>query len=78
MADVDERKLWEKYQDAYEDMIRNTSRPEAPWYVVPADHKWFTRMVIAACSCASFVRSVLIFRGSRARRSRNCRKRAKP
>lgn len=47
MADVSERKLWNKYQDAYEDMIRNTSRRDAPWYVVPADHKWFTRMVIA-------------------------------
>jgi PPK2 family polyphosphate:nucleotide phosphotransferase len=47
MADVKERKLWDKYQDAYEDMIRNTSGPDAPWYVVPADHKWFTRMVIA-------------------------------
>jgi PPK2 family polyphosphate:nucleotide phosphotransferase len=47
MADVNERKLWDKYQGAYEDMIRNTSRPNAPWYVVPADHKWFTRMVIA-------------------------------
>jgi PPK2 family polyphosphate:nucleotide phosphotransferase len=47
MADVDERKLWNKYQGAYEDMIRNTSCPDAPWYVVPADHKWFTRMVIA-------------------------------
>lgn len=32
---------------AYEDMIRETSRPEAPWFVVPADHKWFTRMVVA-------------------------------
>ena len=47
MADVNERKLWDKYQDAYEDMIRHTSRPEAPWFVVPADHKWFTRMVVA-------------------------------
>ena len=47
MADVNERKLWDKYQDAYEDMIRNTSRSDAPWYIVPADHKWFTRMVIA-------------------------------
>jgi PPK2 family polyphosphate:nucleotide phosphotransferase len=47
MADVNERKLWNKYQDSYEDMIRSTSRPDAPWYVVPADHKWFTRMVIA-------------------------------
>ena len=32
---------------AYEDMIRHTSRPEAPWYVVPADHKWFARLVVA-------------------------------
>jgi PPK2 family polyphosphate:nucleotide phosphotransferase len=47
MADVNERKLWDKYQNAYEDMIRHTSRPEAPWFVVPADHKWFTRMVVA-------------------------------
>ena len=47
MADVAERKLWPKYMDAYEDMIRQTSRPEAPWFVVPADHKWFTRLVVA-------------------------------
>jgi len=47
MGDVAERKLWDKYQHAYEDMIRETSRPEAPWFVVPADHKWFTRMVVA-------------------------------
>jgi hypothetical protein len=33
---------------AYEDMIRHTSTPEAPWFVVPADHKWFTRIVVAA------------------------------
>jgi len=48
MADVEERKLWPKYMAAYEDMIRETSQPEAPWYVVPADHKWFTRLVVAA------------------------------
>jgi PPK2 family polyphosphate:nucleotide phosphotransferase len=47
MNDVEERKLWDKYQNAYEEMIRATSRPEAPWFVVPADHKWFTRMVVA-------------------------------
>ena len=47
MDDVKDRKLWDKYQNAYEDMIRHTSRPEAPWFVVPADHKWFTRMVVA-------------------------------
>ena len=48
MNDVSERKLWDKYMAAYEDMIRHTSTPEAPWFVVPADHKWFTRMVVAA------------------------------
>lgn len=48
MGDIDERKLWPKYMDAYEDAIRETSRDEAPWYVVPADNKWFTRMVVAA------------------------------
>ena len=47
MGDVEERKFWDKYQQAYEDMIRHTSQPEAPWFVVPADHKWFTRMVVA-------------------------------
>jgi len=48
MGDVEERKLWDKYMAAYEDMIRHTSRPEAPWHVVPADNKWFTRLVVAA------------------------------
>jgi PPK2 family polyphosphate:nucleotide phosphotransferase len=47
MSDVQERKYWDKYMDAYEDMIRNTSTEDAPWYVVPADHKWFSRMVVA-------------------------------
>jgi PPK2 family polyphosphate:nucleotide phosphotransferase len=47
MGDIAERKLWEKYMDAYEDMIRQTSTPEAPWFVVPADNKWFTRLVVA-------------------------------
>jgi len=48
MNDVNERKRWPEYQAAYEDMIRETSTPEAPWFVVPADHKWFTRIVVAA------------------------------
>jgi len=47
MNDVRERKSWGKYIDAYEDMIRNTSTKHAPWYVVPADHKWFARVVVA-------------------------------
>ena len=47
-ADLKERERWHDYQDAYEDMIRATATPEAPWYVVPADRKWFTRVVVAA------------------------------
>ena len=47
-ADVKEREYWDDYARAYEDMIRHTSTPEAPWYVVPADHKWFTRLVVAS------------------------------
>jgi len=46
-SDVHERKYWDDYQNAYEDMIRNTSTKHAPWYVVPADNKWFTRLVIS-------------------------------
>jgi PPK2 family polyphosphate:nucleotide phosphotransferase len=47
-ADLHEREHWRDYQNAYEDMIRWTATPEAPWYVVPADNKWFTRVVVAA------------------------------
>ena len=47
-SDVAERRHWKAYQRAYEDAIRETATPEAPWYVVPADHKWFTRLVVAA------------------------------
>jgi PPK2 family polyphosphate:nucleotide phosphotransferase len=46
-SDVRERECWDDYQDAYEDMIRNTSTKHAPWYVVPADNKWFTRLVVS-------------------------------
>ncbi|MCA6122131.1 polyphosphate kinase 2 family protein [Bradyrhizobium sp. WSM 1704] len=48
MADVAERKLWAKYQTAYQDMIHHTSTREAPWHIVPADHKWFARVVIGS------------------------------
>jgi PPK2 family polyphosphate:nucleotide phosphotransferase len=47
-ADVEERKHWDDYQHAYESLIRHTATVHAPWYVVPADHKWFTRLVVAA------------------------------
>ena len=48
MGDVAERKLWPRYMAAYQDMIRKTSTKEAPWIVVPADHKWFARLVVSA------------------------------
>jgi len=47
-GDAKEREHWNDYMDAFEDMIRNTARKNAPWYVVPADNKWFTRAVVAA------------------------------
>jgi PPK2 family polyphosphate:nucleotide phosphotransferase len=47
VSDALERQHWEKYMRAYEDMIRNTSAKHAPWYIVPADHKWFARLVVA-------------------------------
>ncbi len=47
MGDVAERKLWDRYQESYEEAIRATAAPHAPWYVVPADKKWFTRLVVA-------------------------------
>jgi PPK2 family polyphosphate:nucleotide phosphotransferase len=47
MGDVAERGRWDDYMAAYEDMIRSTSSPDAPWHVVPADKKWFTRLVVA-------------------------------
>ena len=48
MGDVAERELWPRYMAAYQDMIRKTSTKEAPWIVVPADHKWFARLVVSA------------------------------
>jgi polyphosphate kinase 2 (PPK2 family) len=46
--DIKEREFWDDYMQAYEDMIRATATKHAPWYVVPADNKWFTRVVVAA------------------------------
>jgi PPK2 family polyphosphate:nucleotide phosphotransferase len=47
-ADIRERKYWDDYMNAYEEMIAATSKKHAPWYVVPADNKWYTRLVVAA------------------------------
>jgi polyphosphate kinase 2 (PPK2 family) len=47
-SDIRERKYWDDYMKAYEEMIAATSKKHAPWYVVPADNKWYTRLVVAA------------------------------
>ena len=47
-ADIHEREYWDDYQTAFEDMIRATAAKHAPWYVVPADNKWFTHLVVAS------------------------------
>jgi PPK2 family polyphosphate:nucleotide phosphotransferase len=48
MSDVTERAWWNRYQAVYQDIVRHTSTPMAPWHVVPADHKWFARLVIGS------------------------------
>jgi PPK2 family polyphosphate:nucleotide phosphotransferase len=52
--DAKERGYWNDYMEAYEDMIRSTATKAAPWYVVPADNKWFTRVVVAAAVIEAF------------------------
>jgi len=47
-TDMEERQFWGQYMGAYEDMVRQTATKDAPWFVVPADNKWFTRAVVAA------------------------------
>ncbi|MFZ0310629.1 MAG: polyphosphate kinase 2 family protein [Candidatus Sulfotelmatobacter sp.] len=47
-ADIHEREYWDDYQKAFEDMIRNTATKHAPWYVIPADNKWFTHLAVSA------------------------------
>jgi PPK2 family polyphosphate:nucleotide phosphotransferase len=47
-ADIHERKYWDTYMDAYQEMLNATSTPHAPWYIVPADHKWFTRLAVTS------------------------------
>jgi PPK2 family polyphosphate:nucleotide phosphotransferase len=48
MADVAERAYWKDYQQAYEELIQETAAKHAPWYIVPADNKWYSRMVVSA------------------------------
>jgi PPK2 family polyphosphate:nucleotide phosphotransferase len=61
MGDIAERGLWAKYQAAYQDMIRHTGTRHAPWHIVPADHKWFARVVIGSTIVAALDRLDLHF-----------------
>jgi PPK2 family polyphosphate:nucleotide phosphotransferase len=61
LGDISERALWAKYQAAYQDMIRHTSARQAPWHVVPADHKWFARVVICSTIVSALDRLDLHF-----------------
>jgi len=47
-GDIHERTFWDSYQRAYAESLSNTSTPWAPWYIIPADHKWFARVAIAS------------------------------
>ncbi|HET9369542.1 MAG TPA: polyphosphate kinase 2 family protein [Vicinamibacterales bacterium] len=51
IADASERGKWDEYMEAYEEMLEHTSTKDAPWYIVPADYKWFTRVAVAAILC---------------------------
>jgi PPK2 family polyphosphate:nucleotide phosphotransferase len=61
MGDIAERGLWAKYQAAYQDLIRHTATRHAPWHIVPADHKWFARMVIGSTIVAALEKLELHF-----------------
>jgi PPK2 family polyphosphate:nucleotide phosphotransferase len=61
MDDVADSKLWGRYMAAYEDAIRNTAAAHAPWYVVPADHKWFAWLMVAAVVANGMARLDLRF-----------------
>jgi PPK2 family polyphosphate:nucleotide phosphotransferase len=61
MVDLDARARWRDYMAAYEDMIRQTATAHAPWHVVPADHKWFTRVVVVQSIIAALERLDLAF-----------------
>jgi PPK2 family polyphosphate:nucleotide phosphotransferase len=61
MADVKERGYWKDYQEAYEEVIQNTATKHAPWYVVPADNKWYTQLIVASAIITTLVELDLSF-----------------
>ena len=60
-SDIHERQFWDRYMEAYEDAIRATASEHAPWFVVPADNKWFTRLVVAAATVDALERLDLTY-----------------
>ena len=60
-SDVHERTFWNNYQRAYEEMLEHTSTDWAPWYIVPADHKWFTRVAVAGIVVAKLESLGLVY-----------------
>jgi PPK2 family polyphosphate:nucleotide phosphotransferase len=61
MDDIKERKFWDDYQEAYEEMVQNTATKRAPWYVIPADNKWYGRLVVASAIIEALDRLDLAF-----------------
>ena len=55
VSDIKERAYWDKYMQAYEDIFNHTSTEWAPWYIIPADHKWFTRLVVSDIICQRLI-----------------------
>ena len=60
-ADIRERACWDDYMDAYEEMFNHTSTPHAPWYIIPADNKWFTRLAVVSAICETLDRLHLAY-----------------
>jgi PPK2 family polyphosphate:nucleotide phosphotransferase len=60
-ADIKERACWEAYVDAYEEMFNHTSTAHAPWYIIPADHKWFMRLAVVSMICETLDRLNLAY-----------------
>jgi PPK2 family polyphosphate:nucleotide phosphotransferase len=61
MDDIKERKFWDDYQSAYEEMVQNTATKRAPWHIIPADNKWYARVVIASAIIEALVGLDLAF-----------------
>jgi PPK2 family polyphosphate:nucleotide phosphotransferase len=60
-ADINERACFEDYMNAYEDVFNHTSTSYAPWYIIPADHKWFTRLAVVSAICRALDRLHLAY-----------------